>query len=246
MQNEAMMKKLMFLGLILGLSACQQDKDENVIKVGLSADYPPFEYMEKGKLVGFDVDLAEHIGKELNMKIEFKEMSFNSLIPALQKDHIDVVMAGMTATEERLKQIDFSDIYYMNQLAYIFRKNAPMDSLENHAMGVQLSSIMEIWAKKQFGDTANIVSLDNNNMLVEALKTGKIDAVILEVPQAKAFVVGNPTLDFKTIGAVDEGCGIAMRKQSPLKEKINVALKSLKEKKVMDELIKKWIDTNVQ
>jgi polar amino acid transport system substrate-binding protein len=246
MQDEAMMKKLMLLGLFLGLSACQKDKDENVIRVGLSADYPPFEYMEKGKLVGFDVDLAEYMGKELNMKIEFKEMSFNSLIPALQKDHIDIVMAGMTATEERLKEIDFSDIYFNDQLAYIFRKDNQVDSLENYSMGVQLSSTMEVWAKKKFGDAANIVPLDSNNMLVEALKTGKIDTVIISEPQAKAFTKANSNLDYKIIGFIDNGCGIAMRKQSPLKEKINVALKNLKEKKVMDELIKKWIDTNVQ
>lgn len=241
-----MMKKLMFLGLILGLSACQKDKDENVIRVGLSADYPPFEYMEKGKLVGFDVDLAEHVGKELGMKIEFKEMSFNGLIPALQKDHIDVVMAGMTATEERLKQVDFSDVYYRDQLAYIYRKDNPMDSLEGHSVGAQLGSTMEVWAKEKLGDKVSMVLLDSNNVLIEALKKGKTDAVIISEPQCKAFTASNPDLAYKIIGYIDNGCGIAMRKQSPLKEKINVALKNLKEKKVMDELSKKWIDTNVQ
>ena len=119
-----MKKMLMVLMLMLvGVVGCGQQgisiediEKEGTLLVGLSGDYPPFEFYKmidgKETLVGFDVMLAEKIAEELGVEVEFKNMDFNSLIGALQSGQVDMVISGMSPNETRLKQVDFSDFYY--------------------------------------------------------------------------------------------------------------------------------------
>lgn len=230
--------------IVLFLSGCQANKDDTILYVGLSADYPPFEFMDKGELKGLDVDLARLLAIGLGKKIEFKEMPFSTLMPSLEKNHIDLIMAGMTVTPERLKRIDFSDPYYNNQFAYLYAAGRNVDDLQGKKIGVQLGSSMEIWAKKTYGQSMELTSLENNNMLIEMLKAQKIDAVVLEAPQAVAFKKSNPGLHHKTIGEVGETCAIALAKNSPLKTSIDAELKKLKESGKLQQIIDKWINLN--
>ena len=114
-------KKLTAIALVavaaMGLLAgCGNDKpkmtqQEGVLRVGSETTFPPFEFTEGDKYVGFDVDLSEAIAKKLGLKMEFKSMGFDALIPAVQSGDIDMIAAGINATPEREKALDFSDVY---------------------------------------------------------------------------------------------------------------------------------------
>ncbi|MFP3488402.1 transporter substrate-binding domain-containing protein, partial [Staphylococcus sp. SIMBA_130] len=113
------------LFMVMGLAACgssngdasQDDgaNSEKTLVMGTSADYPPFEYIDSAQgeeIIGFDVDIANYIADELGYNVEIKDMDFSGLITALSSERVDFVLAGMTPTEERKENVDFSDIYY--------------------------------------------------------------------------------------------------------------------------------------
>ena len=93
--------------------------DAKILRLGLSADYPPFEFKKDGRVVGFDVELAEELAKDLGYSLEIQDMDFSALIPSLTSGRVDFVMSGMAVNEERKKNIDFSDIYYTGKFAVI-------------------------------------------------------------------------------------------------------------------------------
>ena len=120
-----------------------------------SADYPPYEFRDtatgKNEIIGFDIDIAKYITKELGFELEISDTDFNGIIPALQSRRADFAMAGMTPTEERQKNVDFSDIYYEAKNTIVALKGSKLNSPEDLAgknVGVQLGSTQEKAAKK--------------------------------------------------------------------------------------------------
>ena len=114
--------------------------------VGVSPDYPPFEFTENGKIVGFDIDFAHELGKVLNKKIELKEMEFSSLIPALNSRKVDMIISSVSKNSERAKNISFSIPYYTSAFAIITKKEndvKSIDDFKNSKIGVQTGSTME-------------------------------------------------------------------------------------------------------
>lgn len=235
---------------LLFISACTSndqklDKKTTLI-VGLSAEYPPFEFQQQGKIVGFDIDLIQAIGKKLNKEILIQEMSFHSLIASLHAGKIDIAISSMTITPERLKNVDFSQVYYKPSLAIIYLKNTPTVqpniTFSNKKVGVQLGSTMEKWIKQHAKDQQNveIISLDTNPPLIEKLKLKQIDYVVIETLQAVTFCKLNPALTFQIVGASDEGYGIALAKNSTLKSDINTALAALEAEGTLAQIQEKW------
>ena len=120
-----MKKVILAIMLMMGLLACGKKEnaatenknaagEEKVLRVGLNAVFAPFEYVENGEIKGFDIDLINEIGKNLGYKIEIIDQSFDGLIPALKAGKIDLIISGMSATEERKKSVDFTDEYFMS------------------------------------------------------------------------------------------------------------------------------------
>ena len=103
-------KSLLMGVLVLSLSVSAMAKDK--IFVGTNAEFPPFEYLEKGEVTGFDIELVNEIGKVMDADVKVLDMSFDGLLPALQMKKVDLVIAGMTATEERKKTVSFTQPYY--------------------------------------------------------------------------------------------------------------------------------------
>lgn len=241
--------KLLITIVILGIFGCDgpsEKVDKAPLVVGLSAEYPPFEFQQKGEIVGFDVDLAHAIGQRLNRPIQIKEMAFHSLIPSLQTGKIDMAISGITVTPERQKNIDFSEVYYHNSLAFIYLKNSPppdLTQLSHKKFGVQLGSSMEKWLKQQSADfeQVQIFALDTNPALIEKLKLGQIDYLVIETLQAIEFSKINAKLAYQTIGTIDDGYAIALAKHSPLLTSINQALQQLNQQGVLAQLKQKWI-----
>lgn len=224
--------------------------EAQVLVMATSADYPPYEFVDTSggteEIVGFDVDIARHIATELGYELEITNMDFNGLIPALQAGRADFVMAGMTPTEERRQNVDFSEIYYeaKNMLVFPASENitGPED-LAGKTLGVQLGSIQEGLGNDLVAATPSITlaPLNRINELVQELKSGRVNAAIIEDTVAAGFLANNP--DLAAVEIADEeaaGSAIAFPKGSEQVDDFNRVLAEMQSSGLMEELILKW------
>lgn len=249
------MKKSIIL-LIVTLVCCvavytyinlgKHGKNIDQLRVGLSADYPPFETIKDGQIVGLDVDLIKAIGSELGLEVEVKDMPFYSLIASLESGKLDVAISAISATPERRAKIAFSDTYYTPQLSIIYLIDSPVSDVQNldgMKLGAQTGTIMEMWAKKAAanGSDIQVMPMDSNSILLEELKNKHLNAVVIEALQAKEFCKRDPNLSYVEVEESSFGYSIAFAKGSPLVAKVNHALQELKKKGVLEEIEQKWI-----
>ena len=226
-------------------------QEKGKLVVGMSADYAPYEFHyidENGKDVigGFDVDIANEIADAIGVELVIQEMDFDALVSALPAGKVDVVISGMNPTEERAKVVDFSDIYYNSQHGILVRtedadKYKTFADLEGAKVGAQLGSTQEQIAKAEIPNT-DLQLLANVNNLILELKSGKVDAIVMEKPVAEMAVknnpdlaVGEPTYEEKT-----GGNAVGVAKNNPeLLAKINEVINELNESGKMDDYILK-------
>ena len=236
--------------LAILISGCSDDKEQakNQLIVGVSADYPPFEFKQGEKFKGLDIDLANLIGEQLKKKIIFKDLAFSNLFTALNVGQIDLVISTVTFTQERNKNFDLSDPYYFTSLALIFRKDQPIlkvSELHNKKIGAQLGSTMEMWVKDLFKDV-QLVSMDLNTQLIEGLKSKQLDAIVIEYVQAKEFCKKNQDLGYIIAAKSDRGYVVAMKKNSKLLKPINKVLEHLKQHGKLAALENQWLEVIVE
>ncbi|WP_409978522.1 transporter substrate-binding domain-containing protein [Anoxybacteroides amylolyticum] len=248
--------------LLIGLlSACgtskektgkQASEEKKVLKMGTSADYAPFEYIDTAKgdeIIGFDVDLAKMIADELGYKFEIVDMDFSGLIPALQSGKVDFVLAGMTPTKERKKNVDFSDVYYVARNMIVTKKGSGIKTvkdLKGKTVGVQTGSIQEGEAQK-LSKTIHMKLESRNRIpeLIQEIQAGRFDAAIIEDTVAKGYIKNSGgKLEGTTIPTNEEeaGSAIAFPKGSKLTAEFNKVLKEKMKNGEVDKLIKKWFD----
>lgn len=215
-----------------------------------SGDNPPFEFHDtsrgKNELMGADIDLAHALAYELGVKLEIKDADFNSIVPALQAHRADFAMALMTPSEERKRNISFSDIYYIARIAVVTLKGTTINSengLEGKKIGVQLGSTNEQAAKQLASKIQNlqIISLNKLGELIQEVRVGRIDGLLVEEIPAKAYIEANKDLDYGVLQEHQSSFAIAFPKDSPWVEKFNVALKNLKAKGKLEEIMHKWL-----
>ncbi|MCQ8212737.1 transporter substrate-binding domain-containing protein [Cetobacterium somerae] len=244
------MKKMLkgiFIGLIvLIVFSCgkkeQNNKEvnEKVFVIGTNAEYPPFEYLENGKIVGLDPDIIEAIFQKLGYKYKWVNMEFGGLISALQTGKIDVVIAGMSITPERAKMVQFTSPYLTSKVAFITNKKNPikgMDDLENKKYGAELGTTKENTAKKIHGST--VVPFQNNTSALLALKNNQIDGIVLDESVADEYVKNNP--DLILVGILEgEPKAIALSKNEKEYEKINEVLIQLVNDGTIEKLKEKY------
>lgn len=220
--------------------------NQKVLTMMTSADYPPYESHDttggSDQIVGFDIDIANYIAKDQGFQLKVVDSDFNGLIPALQAKRADFVMAGMSATPEREKSVDFSDTYYTAKNTIVEKKGLNMatpDDLKGKKVGVQLGSIQQEAATKMAG--VNVVPLNKTGDIIQEVKAGRVDAAIIEDTVARGFVANNPDLEYHTLPAgIENGSAVAFPKGSPLVAGFNQSLKKLKDSGQLDQLIKKW------
>ncbi|KYH34281.1 arginine-binding extracellular protein ArtP precursor [Clostridium tepidiprofundi DSM 19306] len=215
----------------------EQIKKSGVLVLGTSADYPPYEFHKiingKDEIIGFDVDIAREIASDLGVKLKIKDMKFEGLLPSLQTGKIDIIIAGMTPSQERKKAVDFSRNYYQAEQKFLVRKSdsnkfKSIDDLKSLNIGVQKSTIQEKIAKTKI-QCANVVSLGKITDLVLQLKSKKIDGIILEGPVATAYANSSDDLEVANINlGKEDGVAIAIKKgQAKLLDSINNTLERL-------------------
>ena len=198
------MKKfaLIFLSLMLiviSLASCT--KKEKTLIMATNAAFPPYEFMDGDKIVGIDAEIAEKIAEKLGMKLEIIDTEFNSIISGVQTGKYDIGVAGMTVTEDRLKNVNFSDSYATGIQAVIVKENStytsyedfytgfdddgnPTGVIEGIKIGVQETTTGDIYASSDpvkwgFGEE-NIVRFKNGAEAVQALLTDKVTCVIID------------------------------------------------------------------
>ena len=226
-------------------------QDKGKVVVGMSADYAPYEFHyidENGKDVigGFDVDIANEIASKLGVELVIQEMDFDALVTALPAGKVDLVISGMNPTEERAKVVDFSEVYYNSQHGILVRaedvdKYKTFADLEGAKVGAQLGSTQEQIAKNEIPN-ADLQLLANVNNLILELKSGKVDAIIMEKPVAQMAVKSNPELAVGEPTYEEESGGNAVgvaKGNEELLAKVNEVIKELNETGKMDEYIVK-------
>jgi ABC-type amino acid transport substrate-binding protein len=243
---------LVFVG---AMTACgSSTSEEKTYTVSTEPTYPPFDTTnDDGDIVGFDMDLMKAIAKDQGFKVKFQSLEFDSLIPALQSDNTDIVIAGMKATDERKKEVDFSDPYYKTGVYILVRKDekdiTDWDSFtadKGYKVAVQTGTTCADSAKrlKKAGRVSEVVTLNQVTTALQQLKNGDVDAVLVDKPVGTEIETKNPD-DYKMVGTMDpdsEGeFAIAVKKgNSDLLDQINAGLKNVKDDGTYDKLCKKW------
>ncbi|MEM0087516.1 MAG: ABC transporter substrate-binding protein [Thermofilum sp.] len=198
-------------------SYVEKIKSRGKLILGTSADWPPFEYVDaKGQYAGIDIEIAKRIAAELGVQLEVKDMKFAALIEALKKGDIDIILADMTPTAEREKEVDFSlPYYYSKGYAVVTLKTSAISSgadLLGKRIGVQLGTIQEDWAKENLEGKATVISYNRvYPEMVMVLKRGDIDAIIIGDTIASALVTKDPDLKIATyVGQPTIGAAVAV------------------------------------
>lgn len=219
-------------------------RGNGTLTMGTNAEFPPYEYYENNEIVGIDVDIMQAIADKLGMELKIEDMAFDSIIPAVQSGKADIGAAGMTVTEDRATQVDFSDSYYTGVQVIIVTDDSDItepDDLKGKKIGVQQGTTGDIYSTDDFGDD-NVERFNKGMEAVQALQQGKIDAVIIDNQPAKTFVEENEGLKILETSYVEEDYALAIKKgNDDLVKKVNDAIKELKEDGTFDKIVAKYI-----
>lgn len=243
------MKKLLSLLLVLVLAfalvSCGGAKDDNVLTMATSADFPPYEYYENDKIVGIDIEIMEAVCAKIGMELKPEDMSFDSVIGAAQTGKADIAMSGITVTEDRKQMVNFTIPYTSTAQSIIVVKDggiAAKADLAGKKIGVQINTTGDTQVTEEFGDAA-VDRFQNGALAVESLKNGKIDCVVIDGEVAKALVEANEGLEIIADAYSIEEYAIALKKDNTeLLDKINGALEELIADGTIDKIMDKYIE----
>jgi glutamine transport system substrate-binding protein len=249
------------LALLTALAACggksaepsssSSGETKKKIIVGTDAAFAPFEYMDKGKIVGFDVDLLDAIMKEAGIDYELKNIGWDPLFAALQNKEIDMAISGITINDKRKQTYDFSIPYFESTHMIMVKENSPIKNaldLKGKTIGVQNGTTGQEAVEKLLGkENKNIKKFENTVVAIMDLLNGGVEAVVTDNAVASEYVKNNPDKKIKTIADPDhfesEFYGLMFPKGSDLKAKVDEALKKVIESGKYAEIYKKWFGT---
>ena len=248
------------LALVLGMTAlwaCGGEKEEakgeeNFLVMATNASFPPYEFKEGDSFAGIDVEIAGLIAEKLGMTLKIEDVDFGSIIGGVQSGKFDMGMAGMTVTPERLQSVNFSTTYATGVQVVIVAENSPIKSLDDlkadgtMKYGVQQDTTGDIYAsdtveKGGYGSD-NVIRYKTGAEAVQALKSGKVSAVIIDNEPAKSFVAANEGLRILDAEWAVEDYAICIAKENAdLLTKINTALAELEAEGKIKAIIDKYI-----
>ena len=242
--------------MALSLAACAStSKTEETASAKLTmateATFPPYEYYDGDAIVGIDVEVAQAIAEKLGMELEVTDIAFDSIIPGIQTGKYDMGMAGMTVTDERKEQVNFSDSYATGVQVVIVKDDSPITSVDDlfadgasTVVGTQAGTTGFIYATSDIEDVGlgTVKSFGKTTDAVEALKNGQVDGVILDNEPAKALVAANEGLHILDTEYAVEDYAIAIAKENTdLLEKVNKALSELTADGTLQSIVDKYI-----
>lgn len=241
--------------VIMALTCCACGSNDGLtvesgkLIMATNATFPPYEYKEGDDIVGIDAEVAKLIADKLGLELEIADVEFDSIIPGVQSGKYDIGMAGMTVTEERKEKVAFSDSYAKGVQVVIVKEDSDIktiDDLEGKKICTQLGTTGYIYASDTpenggYGEE-NVIGYDSGTVAVEALKSGKVDCVIIDNEPAKAYVAGNKGLKILDTEFANEDYAICFsKKNTELQKKVNEALNELKESGEFQKVVDKYI-----
>lgn len=256
--KKKVLSLLLVTACVFSMAACGSKKDDGAksdsgdtakketLVMATNAEFPPYEFYEGDKVVGIDADIAAAVAEEMGMELKIEDMAFDSIIAAVTSGKADIGAAGMTVTEDRLENVDFTDTYAKATQVIIVTNDSAIagpDDLTGKKIGVQLGTTGDIYADDI--EDAEVERYNKGFEAVQALQQGKIDAVVIDGEPAKEFVKEAEDLKILDEAFTEEEYAIAVKKgNDELKDKINEALKSLKDSGKLDEIVAKYISAD--
>ena len=246
---------LLALLMVFALCACGDNgevpDDAPVLTMATEGTFPPYEYYDGDDLVGIDVEVAGVIAEKLGMKLEVTDIAFDSIIPGIQTGKYDMGMAGMTVSEDRLKDVNFSKSYATGVQVVIVKEGSPITSVDdlfadgaNNTIGTQAGTTGFLYATWDIEDEGlgTVKGFTKTTDAVEALKNGQVDCVLLDNEPAKALVAANEGLMILDSEYAVEDYAIAIAKDNTeLLEKVDAALEELIKDGTLQDIVDKYI-----
>ena len=202
------------------------------LRIGTEGAYPPFNLMDaKGQVVGFDVDIAQALCAKLKAECTVVTSDWDGIIPALNAKKFDFLVASMSITDERKQAVDFTNAYYTNKLQFVAPKSVDFktdkDSLKKKVIGAQRATIAGTWLEDNLGDVVEIKLYDTQENAYLDLSSNRIDAMLADTFVQWEWLKSDAGKDFEFKGEPvfdNDKIGIAVRKNDPLRERLNKAL----------------------
>ena len=214
------------------------------LTMATNATFPPYEMTtDAGEFEGIDIDTAKAIAEKLGLELQIDDMDFDAALLSVQQGKADIVMAGVTVTDERKAVMDFSDSYATGIQSIIVPEGSDItspDDLAGKKIGTQRGTTGYIYCSDDFGDDA-VVAYDDGLTAVQALKNGQVDAVVIDNAPAQEFVAANPGLVILDTSYAEEDYAIGLAKGSALEDAVNAALEELKADGTLQSIVDKYI-----
>lgn len=255
------MKKLLVAGAIMAAltAGAVQAKEWKTVRFGIEGAYPPFSWTdESGELQGFDVDMANALCEQMEVKCQLVAQDWDGIIPALLARKYDAIIAAMSITEERKRTVDFTGKYALVPNKFVARKGTELDlseaGLKGKRVGVQIATTHDKYLTDNFGKDVNLVRYGTADEAYLDLKAGRVDYVFLDATAIEEGLlnkdggdqyefVGPSVTDEKWFG---EGFGIAVRKQDQdLKNMLNKAIEALRDNGKYEAVNSKYFEYDV-
>ncbi len=210
-----------------------------------NAAFPPYEMTtDSGEFEGIDIETAQAIADKLGLELQIDDMDFDAALLAVQQGKSDMVMAGVTVTDERQNVMDFTDSYATGIQSIIVKEDsdiASVDDLAGKKIGTQRGTTGYLYCSDDFGDE-NVVAYDDGLTAVQMLNNGQVDCVVIDNAPAKEFIAANPGLKLLDTAYVEESYAIGVGKgNTELKDAINTALEELKADGTLQAIVDKYI-----
>lgn len=210
-----------------------------------NAAFPPYEMTtDSGEFEGIDIETAQAIADKLGLELQIDDMDFDAALLAVQQGKSDMVMAGVTVTDERQNVMDFTDSYATGIQSIIVKEDsdiASVDDLAGKKIGTQRGTTGYLYCSDDFGDE-NVVAYDDGLTAVQMLNNGQVDCVVIDNAPAKEFVAANPGLKLLDTAYVEEDYAIGVGKgNTELKDAIDTALEELKADGTLQAIVDKYI-----
>ncbi len=217
------------------------------IVVGTNAEFMPFEFTDdNNNIIGYDIDVIMAVAKAAGISATMHNQAFDTLIEGLQTGRLDAVISGMTITDARKEKIDFSEPYY-NAAQVIVVQNktkgiTKIEDIKGKLVGVQLGTTGDIMSEEVMGENnPDLKKFRKYNEVFTELSLGRIDAVVVDLPVAEAYVKKMPGIYISSDKMSEEQYGIAVKKgNKALLDKINEGLKKIRESGEYDAITAKW------
>ena len=215
------------------------------LTMSTNAAFPPYESTDdNGNFIGIDIDVAAAIAEKLGLELQVDDMDFDAALLAAQNGKSDMVMAGVTVTEDRQLVMDFSDSYATGIQSIIVKEDSDIaspDDLADKMIGTQRGTTGYIYCSDDFGDE-HVTPYDNGLTAVQALVNGQVDAVVIDNAPAKEFVAANPGLKILDTAYAEEDYAIGVAKgNTAMLDAINGALEELKNDGTLQAIVDKYI-----